>query len=395
MWLRKAWKWFWSPSQRLAVGLLVVGGFAVGVIAWGGFNTVIAFTNRTEFCISCHAMRDTAYQEYKKSIHYQNASGVRAGCPDCHVPRPFIPEMIRKFQASGELYYAAIGTINTPEKFEAHRLELAKTEWARMTASNSRECRNCHSFAAMDFHKQRPEASARMEKAAADGDTCISCHKGIAHHLPDMSQGVKQVFADLQAEAASNRAKVGDVLYALATKPLFIDRPDGSGGAGDGRLLAASAVKVLKTDGDWLQVQIGGWQQQGAERMLYALQGKRIFTAALGAPAVDKVQKGDDITDKDTDLVWAPAKLTAWISKDGLLPDIGKLWSYGEQMYGAACGTCHSLQPANHYLANQWIGNLNAMRPRVSLDDEQVRFLQKYLQMHAQDTAGQDAGGKS
>jgi len=367
--------------------VLLLGGVVGGVVLWGGFNTAVQFTNRTEFCISCHAMRDTVYPEYKASIHYQNASGVRAGCPDCHVPRGFFPELMAKIKASGELYGAALGILDTPEKFEAHRLTLAKDVWASMQATDSRECRNCHSFGAMDFHKQRKEAGERMQKAAADGETCIACHKGIAHHLPDMSQGYKQAFNELKTEAAGVHAKPGDVLYPLATMPLFTSKPGGADDKPDGRLIAATPVKVLKADGDWLQVEIGGWQQQGAERMIYALQGQRIFAAALAAPAVEKVQQGTAITDKNTDQVWLPATLTAWIGKDGLLPDVQKLWDYGEAMYGAACGTCHGLQPASHFLANQWIGSMNAMRQRISLDDEQVRFLQKYLQMHAQDTA--------
>ena len=175
--------------------------------------------------------------------------------------------MIRKVQASGELYYALMGTINTPEKFEARRLELAKKVWANMTATDSRECRNCHSFGAMDFHKQRRAASERMQEAAAAGQTCISCHKGIAHHLPDMSQDFETTFDDLRAEAMNTSAKAGDVLYALTTKPLFVERPASAAGAPDGRLSAATPVKVLKTDGDWLEVEIDGWRQQGAERL--------------------------------------------------------------------------------------------------------------------------------
>jgi trimethylamine-N-oxide reductase cytochrome c-type subunit TorC len=376
----------WTPGPRVAAGVLLLAGVGLGVALLGGYSTAVSFTNRTEFCISCHDMRDTVYQEYTQSVHYKNVSGVRAGCPDCHVPRPWLAELRDKVRASGELYHAAIGTIGTPEKFEAHRLDLAKSVWAGMVASDSRECRNCHSFDAMDAHKQRQEAGERMQKAAADGETCINCHKGIAHHLPDMSQGFKQSFAALQAESATTRARPGDVLYPLQTRPLWVARPDSATVPADGRLLAATPVTVLKAEGDWLQVEIGGWQQQGAERMIYALQGRRIFAAALGAPAVEAVKQGDAMTDKDTDQVWSPATLTAWIGKDDLTPDAAKLWAYGEEMYGAACGTCHSPTPTTHYLANQWIGTLNSMRQRVSLDDEQMRFLQKYLQLHAQDT---------
>jgi cytochrome c-type protein NapC len=77
-----------------------------------------------------------------------------------------------------------MGTISTPEKFEAKRLELATHEWARMKASDSRECRNCHSFSAMDIEKQKARASKMHKLGQEDKKTCIDCHKGIAHRKP-------------------------------------------------------------------------------------------------------------------------------------------------------------------------------------------------------------------
>ena len=67
------------------------------------------------------------------------------------------------------------------------------------------------------------------------------------------------------------------------------------------------------------------------------------------------------------------------------------LWDYGAEMNNASCGTCHSAASPDHFLANQWIGTLKAMERFITLDKEQYRFLQKYLQMHASDTGG--AGG--
>jgi trimethylamine-N-oxide reductase cytochrome c-type subunit TorC len=201
-------------------------------------------------------------------------------------------------------------------------------------------------------------------------------------------QDSKQAFAQLQAEAAKTHPKPGDVLYPLATKPLFADRPAAADAPPDGRLLAASAVKVLSADGGWLQVEIAGWQQQGNDAALFALQGKRILMAALGKPAQAKVQHGSPVTDPDSNLVWQPTTLTAWLSDSEMLPEVQPLWAYGQQMYGEACGGCHTLQPTTFYPANQWIGFLNSMRSRISLDDEQLRFLQKYVQMHARDMPG-------
>jgi cytochrome c-type protein NapC len=158
--------------------------FVAGIIFWGGFNTAMEATNTLEFCISCHEMKDNVYQEYKQTIHYSNRTGVRAICSDCHVPKDWIHKMKRKIQASKEVWGKITGYIDTPEKFESHRLELARNEWARMKAANSRECRNCHSFEGMDASKQKTRASKQHETAQKDKQTCIDCHKGIAHHRP-------------------------------------------------------------------------------------------------------------------------------------------------------------------------------------------------------------------
>lgn len=153
----------------------------IGVFFWGGFNTGMEATNTMDFCISCHEMEENVYQEYKGTIHDANRSGVRAGCPDCHVPRPWFYKMKRKIQASNEVLHKVLGTINTPEKFEARRLKMAKKEWARMKASDSRECRNCHEISTMDPEAQKPRARKQHYNAMKTGQTCIDCHKGIAH----------------------------------------------------------------------------------------------------------------------------------------------------------------------------------------------------------------------
>ncbi|MEI6117387.1 MAG: NapC/NirT family cytochrome c, partial [Burkholderiales bacterium] len=158
--------------------------FVAGIIFWGGFNTGMEMTNTLEFCTTCHEMRDTVYQEYKETIHYSNRTGVRAICSDCHVPKDWVHKMIRKSQASLEVWGKLTGSIDTKEKFEKKRLELASHEWQRMKESDSRECRNCHAFEAMsaELQKQTPYKKHMVAKEA--GKTCIDCHKGIAHQLP-------------------------------------------------------------------------------------------------------------------------------------------------------------------------------------------------------------------
>ena len=172
-----------SPSTA-TLGSLLVAGFVSGIIFWGGFNTAMEATNTEAFCIGCHEMKDNVYQEYKDTVHYSNRTGVRATCPDCHVPKPWIHKMVRKVQASNELLHKALGTIDTAEKFEEKRLKLAQNVWRSMEKTDSRECRNCHDYESMDFIEQQSRAMTSHSKGLEEGKTCINCHKGIAHSLP-------------------------------------------------------------------------------------------------------------------------------------------------------------------------------------------------------------------
>jgi cytochrome c-type protein NapC len=182
----RIWAALRRPSTRYSIIALLTIGFVVGVMFWGGFNTAMEATNTEQFCISCHEMEENVYKEYKDTIHYSNRTGVRAICPDCHVPKDWIHKMARKIKASNELYHKMMGSVDTPEKFEAKRLELARNVWRTMKATDSRECRNCHDYTSMDYMKQGRRAVAQHIEGFDEGKTCIDCHAGIAHSLPAM-----------------------------------------------------------------------------------------------------------------------------------------------------------------------------------------------------------------
>jgi cytochrome c-type protein NapC len=180
----QTWIFLRKPTAKYSVLTIALLSFYSGILFWGGFNTGMEATNQLEFCISCHEMRENVYQEYKKTIHYSNRSGVRAICSDCHVPKDWSHKLWRKMQASQEVWGKITGIVDTPEKFEARRMKLATIEWERMKASDSRECRNCHSFEAMRANKEKQVVYDIHVKAKDKGKTCIDCHKGIAHLLP-------------------------------------------------------------------------------------------------------------------------------------------------------------------------------------------------------------------
>lgn len=176
------------PGAKYSLlGILTVG-MLCGALFWSGFNSALEATNSLEFCTGCHEMGDTVYREYRQTIHYANRTGVRAVCADCHVPKEWSRRLVRKITAAKDVWGTLTGVIDTPEKFEAHRLRMAENEWARMKASDSRECRNCHVADGMDVEKQKLRASKMHKIGVDDRQTCIDCHKGIAHKKP---QGMK------------------------------------------------------------------------------------------------------------------------------------------------------------------------------------------------------------
>ncbi|MDK9703620.1 MAG: NapC/NirT family cytochrome c [Sulfuritalea sp.] len=180
-----------SMLRMIVIG--VIGGIGI----WGLLNTGVEWTNRTEFCLSCHTMQ-TPYEELKKTVHYSNRTGTSVGCADCHVasskePFDYARKLTQKVFASKDVIGQILGTIDTPEKFEAYRLTMAKRVWAHMKETDSKECRNCHKFDKMDTTKQKDRSAVKHEGAIQDGKTCIDCHKGIAHkpvhHLLEKEQG--------------------------------------------------------------------------------------------------------------------------------------------------------------------------------------------------------------
>ena len=183
-------------------------------------------------------------------------------------------------------------------------------------------------------------------------------------------------------------------LYAVATKPMFLTRPTSANGTAAGQLLPAAQVQVLATDGDWLQVTVDGWQQDGADASLVKLEGQRILVATLDPMAAAAVVRAQTVRDAATGLIWFQGSLTAWIARTDLNPSLPAVWTYTGALYNSSCGTCHALHPADAYLANQWIGNLKAMKRFTALDDGQYRLLLAYLQLHSKDAGPANTGQK-
>lgn len=183
--------------------------------------------------------------------------------------------------------------------------------------------------------------------------------------------------------STDSAVKGADTLYAVYTKPFYIDE-NGSGDE-DGKLLAAAKLAVLDHKGNKLKVRLDGWQMAGAPSVVYALQGQRIMYAVLGDKAMASYKLGKAVVDPETKQTWYPVSVELWTSDKDVNVSIGDMWSYTSDLFSATCSVCHSLPEPGHLLANQWIGNLNAMKRYTSLTPDQYRLLLSYLQNHSKD----------
>ena len=191
---RKARSGIWSrPSKKWLLGIPLGGfvAFVLGAAALGTMNYVLHETGKNEFCYVCHSHEAFIRPEYEASSHFSNASGVRADCADCHLPHDNWFELVwTKAVVSLDIVPEMMGKLSTREKYEAQRATMAESVWRQFKADDSRFCRDCHEVDAMDVADQERRAARQHARAAENGQTCIECHYGIVHNLPEGAEDI-------------------------------------------------------------------------------------------------------------------------------------------------------------------------------------------------------------
>nr|VFK30384.1 MAG: trimethylamine-N-oxide reductase (cytochrome c), cytochrome c-type subunit TorC [Candidatus Kentron sp. MB] len=363
-----------------AKSILVIGaiGVLVGFVIVGGFNTFANYTSTIEFCgTTCHEM-NTVYEEYKRSSLYKNNGGFRVTCAECHVPKPFFAKLWRKMMASREIYHKAMGTIDTPEKFEAKRLILAQNEWERLRKSDSRECRDCHFYEAMTIDTQPGDARFWHPVAMEEEYTCIDCHKGYVHQLPDLKGEIKKAAKQFQSVLATDTLN-GDRLYVAKTTNLHSGPKEQDGVTAE--LAPGTPLTVLQRDNGWFRVRIQGRQYQSSHHILYSAGDRMVALAHTRGGSL--ATSGEVIRDQATGLHWQSGQIEGWISSDVLTGQISALWDYGRAIYQNECVRCHILFPPSGFWATEWKNNIYNMRRKTDLGLDEMDIMLKYLQHHA------------
>ncbi len=383
---------FLKPSNRIGLGVLVTLGFIAGAIAWQQFNNVMDATSTEEFCVSCHSM-ETPLEELKQTVHWSNNSGVRATCPDCHLPHDKTPKYARKMQASREVLAELSGKYNEEGSFEEHRAEMAEREWARFAANGSKECKNCHSYDRMNFEKMSKAAQKAMKPAAERNQSCVDCHKGIAHHLPAKKADTGNT-SKFEAFVVSD-IKPSQQYYAKAIVPLFADE---SLTQNIGHLETAAPVNAVKSTDKGDLVELVMWRKdKGFGRIWYNQFGKNITDAVLTKEFMQSEPQYTVLETKEdplTGLTWQKVKLLVWIAKNQLISDVNTVWETAENVYKTQCSTCHRQPQVAHFDSNTWIGLFKGMVGFTNIDDSTSKEVLRYLQLHASDTATNKEEGK-
>jgi len=377
------WKTLNKPAQYLTLGTVSISAFLMGVIFWGGFNTALEATNTEEFCISCHSMESKPYQELQKTVHWSNHSGVRATCPDCHVPHNWSRKVARKIEASSDVWGWLFQTVNTSEKFEDKRLEMATREWARFERDDSLACKGCHDYKSMDWNSMSKLAQKQMKRAAENDQSCVDCHKGIAHTLPDMGTARAP---QLIAEVGTGPSKFNSeqYYYSSLTKPLYLnDTTDVEAGT----LNIATKIKVLESKGSRIKIAITGWRKLiGAGRVIYFDFGINMLSAQLEKYAAKEKGVINGFEEKEDDMTglnWQRVEVQVWTDADYLIAEQQPLWDYARDTFRSSCSVCHSQPEESHFDANTWPGMFQGMIAFVNMDQDTQALVQKYLQQHS------------
>ncbi|WP_261817070.1 NapC/NirT family cytochrome c [Vibrio gallicus] len=360
--------------KKRYVALIAAVGIGVGWLTLGGTAAIMHYTSSTEFCVSCHTMQ-IPYEEYEGSVHFSNAKGIRAECADCHIPSDPVDYVITKICASKDIYHEFVtGKIDDVDKYEAHRLEMAETVWKQFRENDSATCRSCHDFDAMDEYSQSEDAAKKHAYAREHSQTCIDCHKGMAHFAPELEMD-SEAFDHLMefTEQTPSDAKVVYPVDYIKAEDL-------------GTINPTAKLVVNSAQGDTRQVTLDAYQMKGAEQVLYIGQGQRAIVASL----TDKGQQALVVGDFEADRYgneWRSAQLNAEITSP-VVDSLEPIWSYAEELDTVYCSTCHAKIDAHHFTVNAWGPVAKGMGDRTDISKHDLELLTKFFQNHAKDVTG-------
>ena len=360
-------------SMRKITRKTIIIFFIIFIITFGlvkATDFALHKSSETDFCISCHSMR-IPYDDYIKSPHYVNQHGVSAQCKDCHInEKSNIDYLTAKLGGMKDIWFEVTGKIDSKQKYEEHRMEMAQTVWKQMEANNSATCRSCHDYEKMNFDLMPEKAKQQMQIAASKNQSCIDCHKGIAHNLPKVKSDTFDI----------NELKSGSMAYTTEISPLYNDQDFIEIKA---KILPYTKFTVLDKANGATKIKLSGWQE-AHKNLLYAIGGKRITDAVIrGLDSIEET--GENFYENATKKSWKELTIIAWVKSTSVTKNIDQQWEKNKFEYESKCAQCHQKVQEHHFSSNEWPAQFKGMARQAKLNKNETQGILKYLQYHSSD----------
>ena len=162
-------------SKAIWIAIAVV---AVGCMALAGG---VAYTSRTEFCLSCHEMR--VYQdELRLSSHAKDAQGKEIGCAQCHIPAGGILRMLgaKAWMGAIDLWVHNIDGGANLNRAAMQPVARRFTDDANCLACHEDMLRNAKNDGPISEEGKLAHENYQGKNGQARSN-CVGCHRNLAH----------------------------------------------------------------------------------------------------------------------------------------------------------------------------------------------------------------------
>ncbi len=154
-------------------------GFIMGLCVTLLTYKAIDYTSTNKFCESCH-VHPHVFDTWKRSTHYDNPSGFRVNCVDCHLPPKGEGYLKAKIITGARDIYGVVFKDSADYQWELKStLEYAQHHVYKTS------CLHCHqNLFPLTLSKEGQDAHLYYSQNE-DELRCINCHLNVGHYDPN------------------------------------------------------------------------------------------------------------------------------------------------------------------------------------------------------------------
>jgi formylglycine-generating enzyme required for sulfatase activity len=159
--------------------LVLFISFAIGILAVFSFNRAVEYTSTDEFCASCH-VHPHVFPSWKLSTHFDNKSGIRVHCVECHLPPKGEGYLMEKARLGLKDIYGFLFKDSADFNWEAKRTVERAPHFTYKTS-----CVKCHANLFPLTLKKEGQDAHLYYTQNQDKLECTNCHLFVGHYNPE------------------------------------------------------------------------------------------------------------------------------------------------------------------------------------------------------------------